>query len=118
MIIKSERKSKSAVVDMTPLELDRIAEKYIRSFPGIVDISVKTAGAQTLPGLKKLKNGDNGSIHLNVHSQAIQENTEGHGYGRNMHEVPQILIVSIPDSMINLGMYEVKNEALTQLLEG
>lgn len=118
MIIKSERKSKSAVIDMTPLELDRIAEKYIRSFPGMVGISVKTEGVQTMPGLKKLKNGDNGSIHINDHSQAIQEYTEGHGYGRNMYEVPQILTVSIPDSMINLGMYEVNTEVLTQLLEG
>lgn len=34
MIIKSERESESAVIDMTPLELDRIAEKYICGFPG------------------------------------------------------------------------------------
>jgi hypothetical protein len=103
---------------MTPLELDRIAEKYIRSFPGKFGASVNTEDMQTMLGLKKLKNGDNGSIHLSDHSHAIQEYTEGHGYGRNMYEVPQILTVSISDSMINLGMYEVNTEALTQLLEG
>jgi hypothetical protein len=118
MIIKSERVVRPAVVNMTPLELDRIAEKYISSFPGMSCFSVNNEVVQTMPGLKKLKNGDNGSIHLSGHSHAIQEYTEGHGYGRNIYEVPQILTVSIPDSMINLGRYEVNTEDLTLLLEG
>ena len=64
----------AAVVDITTLELDRIAEEYIRScgavpafkgyqgFPGTLCTSVNEEVVHGIPGLRKLKNGDNVSI--------------------------------------------------------
>jgi len=64
----------AAVVDITTLELDRIAEEYIRScgavpafkgyqgFPGTLCTSVNEAVVHGIPGLRKLKHGDIVSI--------------------------------------------------------
>jgi len=64
----------AAVVDITTLELDTIAEEYIRScgavpafkgyqgFPGTLCTSVNEEVVHGIPGLRKLKNGDNVSI--------------------------------------------------------
>jgi methionyl aminopeptidase len=64
----------AAVVGITTLELDRIAEEYIRScgavpsfkgyngFPGSICTSVNEEVVHGIPGLRKLKNGDNVSI--------------------------------------------------------
>ncbi len=67
---------KAAVVGVTTLELDRIAEKYIRGsgalpafkgyqgFPGTICASVNEEVVHCIPGLRKLKNGDNVSIDV------------------------------------------------------
>jgi methionyl aminopeptidase len=64
----------AAVVGITTFELDRIAEEYIRScgavpsfkgyngFPGSICTSVNEEVVHGIPGLRKLKNGDNVSI--------------------------------------------------------
>ena len=64
----------AAVVDITTLELDRIAEEYIRScgavpafkgyqgFPGTLCTSVNEEVVHGIPGLRKLKHGDIVSI--------------------------------------------------------
>lgn len=65
---------KAACVGITTLELDQIAEKYIRScgavpsfknydgYPASICTSVNEEVVHGIPGLKKLKNGDNVSI--------------------------------------------------------
>lgn len=65
---------KAACVGITTLELDQIAEKYIRScgavpsfknydgYPASICTSVNDEVVHGIPGLKKLKNGDNVSI--------------------------------------------------------
>ena len=62
--------------DVTTLEIDRIAEQYIKSkgavptfkgyngFPGNICASVNEEVVHGIPGLKRLKNGDNISIDL------------------------------------------------------
>ncbi|MDU2065008.1 MAG: type I methionyl aminopeptidase [Sporomusaceae bacterium] len=67
---------KAAGVGITTLELDQIAEKYIRScgalpafkgyqgFPGTICASVNEEVVHGIPGLKKLKNGDTVSIDV------------------------------------------------------
>lgn len=68
--------SAAAVFGITTLELDRIAEEYIRScgavpafkgyhgFPGTICASVNEEVVHGIPGLRKLKNGDNVSIDV------------------------------------------------------
>ncbi|WP_425059830.1 Methionine aminopeptidase 1 [Sporomusa carbonis] len=67
---------KAVKPDVTTLELDRIAEQYIRSrgavpafkgyhgFPGNICTSVNEEVVHGIPGLKRLKNGDNVSIDI------------------------------------------------------
>ncbi len=67
---------KAAKPDVTTLELDRIAEQYIKSkgatpafkgyhgFPGNICASVNEEVVHGIPGLKRLKNGDNVSIDI------------------------------------------------------
>lgn len=67
---------KAAKPDVTTLELDRIAEDYIKSkgatpafkgyhgFPGNICASVNEEVVHGIPGLKRLKNGDNVSIDI------------------------------------------------------
>lgn len=67
---------KAAKPDVTTMELDRIAEEYIKScgatpafkgyhgFPGNICSSVNEEVVHGIPGLKKLKNGDTVSIDI------------------------------------------------------
>lgn len=67
---------KAVKPDVTTLELDEIAEKYIRSkgakpafkgyhgFPASICSSVNEEVVHGIPGLRKLKNGDNVSIDI------------------------------------------------------
>lgn len=67
---------KAAKPDVTTLELDRIAEEYIKGcgatpafkgyhgFPGHICSSVNEEVVHGIPGLKKLKNGDTVSIDI------------------------------------------------------
>ena len=67
---------KAAQPDVTTLELDRIAEQYIKSkgatpafkgyhgFPGNICASINDEVVHGIPGLKRLKNGDNVSIDI------------------------------------------------------
>jgi methionyl aminopeptidase len=67
---------KAVKPDVTTLELDRIAEQYIKSkgavpafkgyhgFPGNICASVNDEVVHGIPGLKRLKNGDNVSIDI------------------------------------------------------
>ncbi|CQR71632.1 Methionine aminopeptidase 1 [Sporomusa ovata DSM 2662] len=67
---------KAVKPDVTTLEIDRIAEQYIKSkgavptfkgyngFPGNICASVNEEVVHGIPGLKRLKNGDNISIDL------------------------------------------------------
>ncbi|SDF40339.1 type I methionyl aminopeptidase [Sporomusa acidovorans] len=67
---------KAVKPDVTTLEIDRIAEQYIKSkgavptfkgyngFPGNICASVNEEVVHGIPGLKRLKNGDNVSIDL------------------------------------------------------
>ncbi|HWR44410.1 type I methionyl aminopeptidase [Sporomusa sp.] len=67
---------KAVKPDVTTLELDRIAEQYIKSkgavpafkgyhgFPGNICASVNEEVVHGIPGLKRLKNGDNVSIDI------------------------------------------------------
>lgn len=67
---------KAVKPDVTTLEIDRIAEQYIKSkgaiptfkgyngFPGNICASVTEEVVHGIPGLKRLKNGDNISIDL------------------------------------------------------
>lgn len=67
---------KAAKPGVSTLELDRIAEEYIRSrgaiptfkgyngFPGNICASINEQVVHGIPGLKKLKNGDNVSIDI------------------------------------------------------
>lgn len=67
---------KAAKPDVTTLELDSIAEKYIKSrgaipafkgyhgFPGNICASVNEEVVHGIPGLRKLKSGDNVSIDI------------------------------------------------------
>ncbi len=67
---------KAVKPEVTTLELDRIAEQYIRSkkaipafkgyhgFPGSICSSVNEEVVHGIPGLKRLKNGDNVSIDI------------------------------------------------------
>lgn len=67
---------KAVKPEVTTLELDRIAEQYIRSkkatpafkgyhgFPGSICASVNEEVVHGIPGLKRLKNGDNVSIDI------------------------------------------------------
>ena len=71
-----EEIKKAAKPDVTTLELDRIAEQYIKSkgatpafkgyhgFPGNICASVNEEVVHGIPGLKRLKNGDNVSIDI------------------------------------------------------
>ncbi|CVK21138.1 MULTISPECIES: type I methionyl aminopeptidase [Sporomusa] len=67
---------KAAQPDVTTLELDRIAEQYIKSkgatpafkgyhgFPGNICASINDEVVHGIPGLKRLKTGDNVSIDI------------------------------------------------------
>lgn len=67
---------KAVKPEVTTLELDRIAEQYIRGkkatpafkgyhgFPGSICASVNEEVVHGIPGLKRLKNGDNVSIDI------------------------------------------------------
>lgn len=67
---------KAVKPEVTTLELDRIAEQYIKSkgavpafkgyhgFPGNICASVNEEVVHGIPGLKRLKNGDNVSIDI------------------------------------------------------
>jgi methionyl aminopeptidase len=67
---------KAVKPDITTLELDQIAEKYIRSkgaspafkgyngFPASICSSINEEVVHGIPGLRKLKNGDNVSIDI------------------------------------------------------
>lgn len=67
---------KAAKPDVTTLELDRIAEQYIKSkgatpafkgyhgFPGNICASINEEVVHGIPGLKRLKTGDNVSIDI------------------------------------------------------
>lgn len=71
-----EEVKKAAKPDVTTLDLDRIAEDYIRSkgakpafkgyhgFPGSICASVNEEVVHGIPGLKRLKDGDNVSIDI------------------------------------------------------
>lgn len=77
VVAKTLAEVKKAVKpDVTTLELDRIAEEYIKScgatpafkgyhgFPGNICTSVNEEVVHGIPGLRKLKNGDNVSIDI------------------------------------------------------
>lgn len=71
-----EEIKKAVKPDVTTLELDRIAEQYIKSkgaipafkgyhgFPGNICASVNEEVVHGIPGLKRLKDGDNVSIDI------------------------------------------------------
>lgn len=75
-----EEIKKAAKPDVTTLELDRIAEQYIKSkgatpafkgyhgFPGSICASVNEEVVHGIPGLKRLKDGDNVSIDIGAFS--------------------------------------------------
>lgn len=77
IVAEALREVKKAVKpDVTTLELDQIAEKYIKSrgaiptfkgyngFPGHICASVNHEVVHGIPGLRKLKSGDNVSIDI------------------------------------------------------
>ncbi|EAX47596.1 methionine aminopeptidase, type I [Thermosinus carboxydivorans Nor1] len=77
VVAKTLAEVKKAVKpDVTTLELDRIAEEYIKGcgatpafkgyhgFPGNICTSVNEEVVHGIPGLRKLKNGDNVSIDI------------------------------------------------------
>ncbi|MDU5088329.1 MAG: M24 family metallopeptidase [Veillonella sp.] len=123
---------KKAKPGITTLELDTIAEEYIRSHGGIPSCKgyyVKVTEESLFKGIEQVKVGNRiGAIghavqtYCEKHGYGVVRDFVGHGLGREMHEDPQIPNYGSPDQgplmkpgmvlciepMITLGTHRVR----------